>query len=44
LTLYNATGARPLVFDYVPIPMILAIIKPFVASEKHDGGIIAERN
>ncbi len=43
LTLNNTVCTCPLVFDYIPVPMTLAIFKSFVASEKHDGGIITER-
>ncbi len=43
LTLNNTASSCPLVFDYVPVPMVLAIFKSFVASEKHDGGIITEK-
>ncbi len=43
LTLNNTVCTCPLVFDYIPVPMTLAIFESFVASKKHDGGIITER-
>ena len=43
LTLNNTVSSCPLAFDYIPVPMTLAIFESFVASKKHDGGIITER-
>jgi len=43
LTLNNTLSTCPLIFDYVPIPVTLAVFVSFVAFQKHDGGIITER-
>ncbi len=44
LTLNNTVWTCPFVFDYVPVPMTLAIFISFVASEKYDGAIITEKD
>jgi hypothetical protein len=36
LTLNNTASSCPLVLDYIPVPMTLAIFKSFVASKKYD--------